>query len=119
MQIGGIRFLICFLVAFLFLSGETGSYRVAGYHVAQNGVMAVSDISWNKYTHIIHFAGAPGVGTDGNGNGTVALHYLTDAERSGQLQMHQGLQLLKLRPGQPLTGPVGKNVLSIPNNPLY
>jgi hypothetical protein len=37
---------------------------------AQNRVLPISNIPWDKYTHIIHFAAAP------NSDGTIALHYL-------------------------------------------
>jgi len=53
---------------------------ISGYYSAQNGVLPVSAIPWTKYTHILHFAAAPGVDSDGNGNGTVEMHYLSQAE---------------------------------------
>jgi len=46
---------------------------ISGYYSSQNGVLPVSSIPWSKYTHIIHFAAAPG-------NGTVELHYLSQAD---------------------------------------
>ena len=53
---------------------------ISGYYSSQNGVLPVSSIPWGKYTHIIHFAAAPGVDLNGNGNGTVELHYLSQTE---------------------------------------
>jgi len=53
---------------------------ISGYYGAQNGVLPVSAIPWTKYTHILHFAAAPGVDSSGNGNGTVEMHYLTQTE---------------------------------------
>jgi len=53
---------------------------ISGYYSAQNGVLPVSSIPWNKYTHIIHFAAAPGVDLHGNGNGTVELHWLSQGD---------------------------------------
>src|SRR5712672_965171 len=53
---------------------------ISGYYSSQNGVLPVSGIPWGKYTHIIHFAAAPGVDLNGNGNGTVELHYLSQTE---------------------------------------
>src|SRR5438270_9014679 len=53
---------------------------ISGYYSAQNGVLPISSIPWGKYTHIIHFAAAPGVDLNGNGNGTVELHYLSQAD---------------------------------------
>ena len=49
---------------------------ITGFYGAQNRVLAISDIPWDKYTHIIHFAAAP------NSDGTVNLHYLTQDEIS-------------------------------------
>jgi len=46
---------------------------ISGYYSSQNGVLPVSSIPWSKYTHIIHFAAAPG-------NVTVELHYLSQAD---------------------------------------
>jgi len=46
---------------------------ISGYYSSQNGVLPASKIPWTKYTHIIHFAAAPG-------NGTVELHYLSQAD---------------------------------------
>ena len=53
---------------------------IIGYYSAGNGVQPISAIPWSKYTHITHFAAAPGVDATGSGNGTVELHYLTPAE---------------------------------------
>ena len=64
----------------MLLSGSVYGQWVTGYYSAQNGVESISNIPWNKYTHIIHFAAAPGVDGSGNGNGTVSLNYLTQAE---------------------------------------
>jgi hypothetical protein len=47
---------------------------ITGFYSAQNGVLPVSSIPWSKYTHINHFAAAPGV------NGTVAIGYLAQNE---------------------------------------
>jgi chitinase len=47
---------------------------ITGYYSAQNGVESIANIPWNNYTHVIHFAAAPG------GNGTVSLNYLTQSE---------------------------------------
>jgi len=50
---------------------------ITGVYAAGNAVEPVSSIPWSKYTHIIHFAAAPGVDGSGKGNATVELHYLT------------------------------------------
>ena len=55
---------------------------ITGFFSAGNAVLPISDIPWSKYTHINHFAAAPGVDSSGNGNGTVELHYLTTTEIS-------------------------------------
>ena len=57
---------------------NTGLYGqwITGFYSAQNGVLPISSIPWDKYTHIIHFAAAP------NSDGTVDLHYLTQDEIS-------------------------------------
>ncbi len=55
---------------------------ITGYYSAQNTVESIANIPWNDYTHVIHFAAAPGVDGSGNGNGTVSLNYLTQAEIS-------------------------------------
>jgi chitinase len=61
-------------------SGQpTGSW-ISGYYGSQNGVLPVSSIAWSKYTHIIHFAAAPGVDLNGNGDGSVELHWLSQAD---------------------------------------
>lgn len=64
---------------FLAGNGLQGQW-ISGYYSSQNGVLPVSSIPWSKYTHIIHFAAAPGVDGSGNGNGTVELHYLSQAD---------------------------------------
>jgi len=56
------------------LSGGLYGQWVTGFYSAQNGVLPISNIPWDKYTHIIHFAAAP------NSDGTVDLHYLTQSE---------------------------------------
>lgn len=53
---------------------------ITGVYAAQNGIEPVSGIPWSKYTHVTHFAAAPGVDGNGNANGTVDLHYLTLTE---------------------------------------
>src|SRR6476620_6110438 len=53
---------------------------ISGVFTAQNGVLPVSSIPWNKYTHIIHFAAAPGLDSMGNGNATVSSYYISQAE---------------------------------------
>jgi len=53
---------------------------ITGFYSAGNGVLSIANIPWTKYTHINHFAAAPGVDSSGNGNGTVELHYLTTTE---------------------------------------
>jgi chitinase len=62
----------------LILLSSIGLYGqwITGFYAAQNGVLPISAIPWDKYTHIIHFAAAP------NSDGTVDLHYLTQAEIS-------------------------------------
>jgi chitinase len=65
--------------AFLF-SVSLSAQWITGFYAAQNGVEPVSGIPWTKYTHIVHFAAAPGVDGNGNGNGTVDLHYLSQGE---------------------------------------
>jgi chitinase len=52
---------------------------ITGYYSAGNGIEPVASIPWNKYTHVNHFAAAPGV-SGGAGDGTIELHYLTQAE---------------------------------------
>jgi len=47
---------------------------ITGYYSAQNGVQPAANIPWHHFTHICHFAAAPGP------KGTVALHYLTPEE---------------------------------------
>jgi chitinase len=44
---------------------------ITGYYAAQNGVQPAASIPWHHFTHICHFAAAPGPA------GTVAMHYLT------------------------------------------
>ena len=60
----------------LLLLSSVGLYGqwITGFYAAQNGILPISGIPWNMYTHIIHFAAAP------NSDGSVALHYLTAAE---------------------------------------
>ncbi len=58
------------------LGGGLYGQWITGFYSAQNGVLPVSSIPWDKYTHVIHFAAAP------NSNGTVDLHYLTQNEIS-------------------------------------
>src|SRR5207253_6759632 len=41
---------------------------------AQNGVQPAASIPWHHFTHICHFAAAPGP------TGTVAMHYLTQED---------------------------------------
>lgn len=54
---------------------------ITGVYSAGNSVLPISKIPWSKYTHVIHFAAAPGVdAASGIGNATVELHYLTRAE---------------------------------------
>jgi glycosyl hydrolase family 18 (putative chitinase)/HYDIN/CFA65/VesB family protein/ASPM-SPD-2-Hydin domain-containing protein/Ig-like domain-containing protein/immunoglobulin I-set domain protein len=53
---------------------------ITGHYAAQNGVESVANIPWSKYTHVNHFAAAPGVDGSGIGNGTVELHYLSQTE---------------------------------------
>jgi Glycosyl hydrolases family 18/HYDIN/CFA65/VesB-like, Ig-like domain/Cep192 domain 4 len=60
-------------------TGPPGQW-ISGYYSSQNGVLPVSSIPWSKYTHVIHFAAAPGLDGSGNGNGTVELHYLSQAD---------------------------------------
>ncbi|HYM08908.1 MAG TPA: glycoside hydrolase family 18 protein [Terriglobales bacterium] len=57
----------------LLTDGLCGQW-MTGFYSAQNGVMPVSSIPWNKYTHIVHFAAS----TDGSGN--VVPYYLSQAE---------------------------------------
>jgi len=64
---------------FLAGNGLQGQW-ISGYYSSQNGVLPVSSIPWSKHTHIIHFAAAPGLDGSGNGNGTVELHYLSQAD---------------------------------------
>ena len=47
---------------------------ITGTYAAGNGVMSVSHIPWNNYTHIIHFAAAP------NSDGAINLLWLTQPE---------------------------------------
>src|SRR5882762_3265729 len=57
-----------------------GGTWISGYFASGNGTLPPSSIPWTKYTHIIHFAAAPGVDSSGNGNGTVELHWLSQAD---------------------------------------
>ena len=57
-----------------------GGTWISGYFGSGNGTLPPSSIPWTKYTHIIHFAAAPGVDSSGNGNGTVELHWLSQAD---------------------------------------
>ncbi len=68
------RILISILA--LLLSASAYGQWITGYYSDQNGIESISQIPWNKYTHIIHFAAAPGT-TSGTGDGSVELHYLT------------------------------------------
>ena len=61
-------------------NGQPAAPWISGYYVAQNGFLPASEIPWTKYTHIIHFAAAPGVDLNGSGNGTVELHWLSAAD---------------------------------------
>jgi chitinase len=65
-----MKFITCLALSSIGLYGQW----ISGFYGAQNGVLPVSNIAWSKYTHVIHFAAAP------NSNGTVAMHYLTQAE---------------------------------------
>jgi chitinase len=47
---------------------------ITGFYAAQNGIQPPSAIPWGKYTHIVHFAAAPGA------KASVDLHYLTKRE---------------------------------------
>src|SRR5258706_14535721 len=40
---------------------------ITGYYSAGNGIEPVASIPWNKYTHVNHFAAAPGVSGGGRG----------------------------------------------------
>lgn len=53
---------------------------MTGYFSSQNTSMPVTSIPWDKYTHIIHFAAAPALGSDGQGNGRVSMYYLISPE---------------------------------------
>ena len=55
---------------------------ITGFYESTNGVESVANIPWNKYTHIVHFAAAPGLDGSGNGNGSVILHWLNQSEIS-------------------------------------
>ena len=64
------------------VSSQPGSLSgpwISGYYAAQDGILPPSAIPWTKYTHILHFAAAPGVDLKGNANGTVELHWLSQA----------------------------------------
>lgn len=63
----------------LLVASVSGQW-ITGYYSAQNRILPISNIPWDKYTHIIHFASAPGVDAQGVGNGTIGLHYLTWSE---------------------------------------
>jgi chitinase len=47
---------------------------ITGFYEARNPTLPPASIPWSKYTHIVHFAAAPGP------NGAVDLHYLTRRE---------------------------------------
>ena len=68
------------LALLLLLSADLHAQWITGYYSSQNGVLPVSNIPWNKYTHIIHFAAAPGLDPSGNGDGTLELHWLSQAD---------------------------------------
>jgi chitinase len=80
-------FLAFFLAPFAFAQGRW----VTGHYAAGNGIQSAAQIPWGKFTHINHFAAAPGV------NGTVAMGYLTPTDISA---------LIAARP-------VGKKVLVV------
>ncbi len=56
------------------LSGTLHAQWITGYFESQNGVQSVSQIPWNKYTHIVHFAATTG------GTGDVQPHWLGQTE---------------------------------------
>ncbi len=68
-------------VAVVFCAAAQAQW-ISGFYGGQNGVLPISEIPWHKYTHIIHFAAAPGVNSSGAGNGTISLHWLTSSEVS-------------------------------------
>src|SRR5690349_16370280 len=67
------RFVLVFLGASV-IGNLSAQPWITGYYSAQNGVLPVSTIPWNKYTHMIHFAAST------PGDGTVSMYYLTQAE---------------------------------------
>jgi len=69
-----------FLVLLALLTSCMYGQWITGYYSANNGVEPVSAIPWSKYTHLIHFAASAGVGTNGQGNGTVNMQYLVQPE---------------------------------------
>src|SRR5579872_1918997 len=74
------RTLKILLTAAILFTGALHAQWITGFYESQNGVEPVTSIPWSKYTHIVHFAAAPGVDSSGNGNGTVSLHWLSQSE---------------------------------------
>jgi chitinase len=68
------------ILALTLLAISLPAQWITGFYSAGNDVLPVAKIPWSKYTHVVHFAAAPGVDVGGNGNGTVELHYLTRSE---------------------------------------
>ena len=58
----------------ILLSGTLHAQWITGYFESNNGVESVSQIPWNKYTHIVHFAAST------SGSGDVQLHWLNQTE---------------------------------------
>src|SRR5437868_12932720 len=68
------------ILSTLLLTACLHAQWITGFYESQNGVEPVTSIPWSKYTHVVHFAAAPGVDSSGNGNGTVSLHWLNQSE---------------------------------------
>src|SRR5438094_3164163 len=73
--LGGAAMAVALLAAACRPAPAAGRVKwITGYYSAQNGVQPAANIPWHHFTHICHFAAAPGP------KGTVALHYLTPEE---------------------------------------
>lgn len=68
------------VLAILIMSVSLQAQWMTGYYRGNNTDMPVSSIPWSKYTHIIHFAAAPALDTNGNFTGRLSLYYLDPAE---------------------------------------
>ena len=68
------KFLRLLSLSAILLSGTLHAQWMTGYFESQNGVQSVSQIPWDKYTHIIHFSAST------SGTGDVTMHWLNQTE---------------------------------------